>query len=107
MAMIDMSSRTRKKAKHNGIITSQSFRPESHWTSVLGSDFSASENARCASVAISASPVFMSRASWSCKADSCLSWRSGEDGGSDRGEAIVDMLRKWDLSSRSLVWFCT
>jgi hypothetical protein len=50
--MMEISSRTRKKAKHKGIITSQSLKPESHSTSGLGSFFSvASDTARSASVA--------------------------------------------------------
>lgn len=58
MAMMEMSNSTRKKAKHKGIITSQSLNPESHSGSGLASFFSASDNVRPASVATGVLPVF-------------------------------------------------
>lgn len=63
MAMIEISRSTKKKAKHRGIITSHSLRPESHSTSILGSFFSASDVARSASVETRWSPVFATLAS--------------------------------------------
>jgi hypothetical protein len=63
VAMIEMSSKTRKNAKHKGIITSQSLRPESHCTSTLGSVFAASDIARSASAATDFSLDFVAWAS--------------------------------------------
>jgi len=82
VAIIEISRRTRKKAKHRGIITSQSRRPESHSTSGLGSFFSvASDTVRSASVATVLLPVFASLASpKSSGGELCLS------GDADRGE---------------------
>jgi hypothetical protein len=87
--MMEISRRTRKKAKHKGIMTSQSFRPDSHSISGLGSLFSASDMARSASVATGLSPVFASLASpKSSGLESCWS------GDAERGEpleSIIDM----------------
>ena len=83
---MEMSSSTRKKTRHKGIITSQSLRPESHSTSMLGSFFSASDIARSASVAM---PVVATLPSpKSSGIESCWS------GDAERGEpleSIVDM----------------
>jgi len=89
VAIIERSSRTRKKAKHRGIITSQSFRPESHCTSSLWSLLAASDTARSASVATGLSLVAATWALPLCFSGSGLCW--SEAGDADRGEAIVDM----------------
>ena len=89
MAMMEISRRTRKKAKHKGIITSQSFTPDSHSISGLESFFSASDIARSASVATGLSAVFATLPSpKSSGIESCWS------GDAERGEpleSIVDM----------------
>jgi hypothetical protein len=60
VAMIEMSSSTRKKVKHNGVIKSQSFRPETHCVSLLGCAFVASEVAFCASATTDLLSIFVS-----------------------------------------------
>ena len=86
VAMMEMSSRTRKKAKHKGIMTSQSLRPESHCASVLGSTFPTSDIARSASVATDLEPVSANLPSpKSPGIELCFS------ADADSGEVIVDI----------------
>lgn len=74
--------------KHKGVIKIQSFTPETHCTSLLGSTFSASDVARCVSDKADLSSIFESKASsWFCEGGGC----SGEAG---REDAIVDMQRE-------------
>lgn len=80
VAMIEISSSTRKNVKHMGVINIQSFSPETHCTSLLRSSFGASDMGDFSS-------AFESRlSSWFCEGGVCC-LRSGEAG---REDAIVD-----------------